>query len=157
MADTFLNAQSIYKNIVAKKGYLIMTTYEDIKDRARDRISKVPMYFAFNKKQLSEALEKMGNPDRKDLCRIPGGGIMLKKDVPILEEAVSESRKELGEFLATDEGLKSALVYELSNCEYCISEDPSDALDALDLSIEDERVRRVLREAVEEYMAGVIW
>lgn len=129
-------------------------TYTELKESNAKLINAVPIAFAFSKSQFEEAKEKLGCHDESKLCYVAGGGIMKKEEAHLLIEAYKAMDEATEAFMSTDEGMLSALIYELSNHEFCITRDADDTLAALGLSRDDERVKRLLPIAAREYLAN---
>lgn len=130
--------------------------YYELKDKHQKRINDLPMIFAFSSTQFDQKLAEKGWT-KEEIVGVNYGGYMRKADVHLLKDAMKANEQEREDFLATDEGLFDALKCELSNTEYCVNEDPTDALAAVGVSITDERVARLLLRAIESYMADVVW
>jgi hypothetical protein len=64
-----------------------------------------------------------------------------------------ESEREAA--LLDDGFLLDALVYQLSNHEFCYTNSSADALEAVGVSFDDERVARILKEAKAIYWANL--
>lgn len=118
------------------------------------RINDLPIHFSFGQANFEAKLAELG-VTVDDIDMLPAGGWVLKKDKDLYDRVTSECLQDIENFLADDDNLVNALEYELANHEYCITYDPSDTLAALDLDL-DERVKRLLTKAIENYMANVI-
>ena len=125
--------------------------YVELGAKRQKRINDLPMHFAFGQANFQTKLKELG-VTKDDIVAIGGGGFMLKSEHHLLDEAYKLNEKENEEFFATDEGLLSALSYELGNHEFVITRDPSDALRALGLSRKDDRVERLLQIAMKEQL-----
>ena len=131
--------------------------YRKFKERRQKSINELPMGFAFSNKQFVEMKEELGVKDNNELCSIGNGGFMKKTDVHLLEETMDKYDEEFKELMKDDEFLYSAFIYELANHEYCITFDPEDTLDELDLTFKDvinnKRLKRVFLKAEKEYLS----
>jgi hypothetical protein len=125
--------------------------WTELKDAGSKRINAFPIGFAFSQKQFEDVKIKLGVTDTNDLCRTIGGGIIRKTDLPALKELLAAIEKEREDWLKIDENLIDALRYELGNHEFCYTGDTSDALDAVGVSMNDDRVNDCLRLAVAQY------
>lgn len=138
-----------------------MESYMEMKERHQREISNFPMQFAFGKEQFEKAMKKLGlSPEDTDkVCSLYGAGdIMLKEDVPKYLELVRKQKKEIRDAIEEDETgdgfIYSMFSYELSNHEYGYTEDPTDALNAVPISIEEikknPRIFKAFQKACKE-------
>ena len=102
------------------------------------------MRFAFSQEQFQEMMKEWGLRPKKDLdkiARLPFGGFVQKKDVPLIRDTFSRHREELQAAIDADptgEGfIKEMFLCELENHEYSYTGTSEDALEALGLSYED--------------------
>lgn len=128
--------------------------YYELAAIQQKRIDDVPLHFAFGDADFKAELDKLG-VTVDDVVGIGGGGFMLKSEAHLLAEATKINMEEEKAFFEDDANMLDAMEYELANHEYCITYDADDALCALGLSRKDERVQRLLPEAVKLYMLGV--
>lgn len=79
---------------------------------------------------------------------------MKKEDAHLLKKANATIKKNMDEFLNTDEGLFSAFRYELNNHEFCVNEDYTDTLSSLGMKYEKLTARQlgILKKARDAYM-----
>jgi hypothetical protein len=124
-------------------------TYNELRNKQHEELRAFPLMFAFNTEQLNEGMEKLGlEPDQTDLiCRVCSGSYVKKSDSDALKALLDKQGTERDAALLDDAFMIDALRYELTNHEYCITYDPTDALDAVGVDIKDERVARCLKEA----------
>jgi hypothetical protein len=132
------------------KGIKNMKTYSQLNSEHQKRINDFPLGFAFSPKQFAEMLEKL-NCKQEDLLSLGCGGFLRKCDQKAYNELHTGIHKEMKEAMLDDNFLHSAIVYELGNHEYCITGDPEDTLRILGISLNDERVNRIFKNAVKEY------
>ena len=114
-------------------------------------------FFAFNKDQLDEGLKKL-NCKKSELASIGGGGFMLKTKIPEYMQAWEDFDNVEKQRLLNDDYLFEALVYELSNHEFCCNQDPEPTLSALGVDIEwiDANWKQdVFKRAKREYFANL--
>jgi len=125
--------------------------YLELKDRHMKDIDDFPMFFAFNKEQFAEGLEKLG-ATQGEVCSIPHGGIIRKTDAKAFCDMILRHSKETEEALKDDLFLIEAMAYELANHEYCITYDAEPALMAIGIAKDDvdERVLRCLNVAIRQ-------
>ena len=130
--------------------------YTELKEKISKEVNSFPMAFAFTNKQFEAGMTKLGviPHQTEKVLSIGGGGYILKTDSDAFKAMFDRHNKEMAEALTDDDFLVDAIAYELSNHEYCITGDPSDALDVLDLSLDDERVKQSFNKARQEYLAG---
>lgn len=132
-----------------------MNTYKEMKEKHQKEVNEFPMFFAFSKKNFEEGMKKLGlNPTDTDKIYKFGntGGFYCKKDAQKLHDMFAKQDKELKDAIASDDKfIEDMFNYELSNHEYVITCDFSDALSALGLTIEevnkDERLKQALDRA----------
>lgn len=68
--------------------------YINIVEKHRKEIEEFPIDYAFDEKQLKEALEKLGAKDVSECVTISGiGDIVLKKDAPRYIQMFKDQRK----------------------------------------------------------------
>lgn len=125
--------------------------YTELKQKHEKEFGDFPIVFAFSDNQLEEGLAKLG-VTISEVVGIPGGGIIRKTDKSKLVELLAKHDKEREKAKEDDEFLSEAIRYELGNHEYCITYDPTDTIEALDLNIEDPRIKKLFRQAVNQYL-----
>lgn len=96
--------------------------YLDLKKRHQQELEDFPIAYAFNDKQLQEALEKLG-ASKEDCVSVFGhGDIVRRKDIKALLEMLKRQDEELKQRLRDDvEFAEAAFRYEMDNHEYCIN------------------------------------
>jgi len=116
---------------------MTIETYQELKKRHSNEWSEFKyIFFAFSNEQLAEGLSKF-NATAKDIYSIGSGGFVLKSHRQELSDLMDKHVSELEQNKKDRKFLLESLVYELKNHEYCITYDITDALEALDLTIED--------------------
>lgn len=127
--------------------------YQQLKaEHAKELNEFEGIFFAFSNSQFAEGMEKVGLNEGsvKDILSLGSGGY-IKRDRKIAFNAMFLRHTEGMEALKKEEKLLvDALCYELRNHEYCITGDPSDALSALDLTVESVD-KKVLKKALKEH------
>lgn len=83
--------------------------YVELRDRQMKELNEFPIAYAFDEKQLQEALEKLG-ATKEECVTIFGHGDIVKKEV---QEAL----------LADKDFAVEAFLYEMDNHEYAINYD----------------------------------
>lgn len=126
-------------------------TYTELKARQSNEFSVFPIMFAFSDKQFSEGLEKLGAAVA-DICNVGSGGFVKKTDLDALEALMDRHTEEMRAAMQNDEFLIDALRYELSNHEFGLTHDPSEALAALELELDDDRKKRCFEIARNQYL-----
>ena len=96
--------------------------YLDLKKRHEKEFAAFPIAYAFNDKQLEEALTKLG-ATREECTTVFGHGDIVKRiDVKALLELLERHDAELKQKLADDpEFAYEAFLYEMNNHEYAIN------------------------------------
>ena len=137
-----------------------MITYYDLKmekqkiynNFANDNIYWI---FAFSQAGFNEELEKR-NLKKDELVSIGAGGFLKRDKVEEYKKVLKEVNNIWEEIKDNDELLKDAFMYELANHEFIITYDVSDTLEVFGLTIEevqkDERISRLLKEAINQYL-----
>ena len=134
--------------------------YRMLKARQQEEFNEFPMFFAFSHEQFSEGMRKLGlDPNDADKISAFGdtGGFFRKTDVPALKAMFERHHSEIKEAIKADKRgdgfIYDMFVYELANHEYCYTEDPSEALQALRLTPEDIENNPKMRRALKRAMA----
>jgi hypothetical protein len=123
------------------------------------------MFFAFNRKQFDEGMEKLGlKPNETDkIYSLKGtGGYYRKSDAKALYDMFDRHQQEKEAAIAADttgEGyIYQMFVYELANHEYCITYDLEPTLDACGLTLEEVQSNPALlaglKKAKTDYLAN---
>ncbi len=94
------------------------------------------MFFAFSNKQLEEGLLQV-KATIKEIVSIGAGGFVRKDKVQAFKDLFERHSQERKERLKDQKLLLDALVYELGNHEYGYTYDTTQALESLDLTVED--------------------
>lgn len=120
-----------------------MESYKEMKERQTNEIQMFPIAFAFGQKQLAKAMQKLGLTleDMDKVCSLYGAGdIMRKDDAPKYYALIKRHRKELKDAIAADatgEFMYGMFDYELSNYEFGYTQDPTNALEALGITLDE--------------------
>ena len=116
--------------------------YLDLKKKHQEEFKKFPIAYAFNEKQLEEALEKLGATKEECVTVFGHGDIVKREDAKRLIKMMEGHTKELHEKLKNDvEFAAAAFLYEMDNHEYAINwSADEDVLDSLSLTW--ERIRK---------------
>lgn len=139
-----------------------MSKYLELKNENQKRFddfSKEHIYwiFAFSDKEFERKL-KEHNLKKDEIVSIGHGGFIKKEHRELYLNKLNElnNNDPFKQIIHDDAEVKKAFIYELANHEYCITYNVDDALDALGITLEeiknDERLKRILKEAVNEYL-----
>lgn len=112
--------------------------YLDLQKKQRKAFEEFPIAYAFNEKQLEEALEKLGATKEECVSVFDHGDIVKRTDVKRLIAMLERQRDELIRRILDDEEFaEAAFLYEMDNHEYAINWDgDADVLDCFGLTIE---------------------
>lgn len=124
--------------------------YTEMKAIHRAEWDAFPIEFAFNTMQFEDGLKRLG-VTKEGIRSTAGAGFIRETDVDDYFGLCIRQRKERQAALKDDEFLLEAMEYELANHEYCVTQDPGPALDAVGVSLDDERVRNLYRIARAKY------
>jgi hypothetical protein len=109
--------------------------YLNLQKRHEQELAKFPIAYAFDKRQLEEALEKLGAEKSECVSVFGHGDIVKRTDVPALMAMLKRHVKELHEALQDKEFAEAAFLYEMDNHEYAINWDgDADVLACFNLS-----------------------
>ncbi len=128
--------------------------YSELKHKHQAEVDAFPLGFAFSDSQFAEMMAKWGlTPDDTDqIYHIGMGGYVRKSDADAMHEMFERHTAEHEAAMQDDEYLYSMFNYELANHEYCVTYDVTDALEALDLTLEEvnanPRMAAALKKAI---------
>ena len=116
--------------------------YLDLKKRHQKEFEDFPIAYAFNDKQLEEALEKLGATKDECVSVFGHGDIVKRENAKSLIALLDRQTKELHRALRDDhEFAEAAFLYEMDNHEYCLNwSADEDVFDCFQLSW--ERLRK---------------
>ena len=98
--------------------------YLEMRERHQRDVNNFPIAFAFNEKQLNEALEKLSVKSIDECCTVHNcGDIIRKRDFKAYKDMAINHAKELNEAMKDPEFAKSAFRYEMDIHEYAINWD----------------------------------
>ena len=96
--------------------------YLDFKKRQQKEFEDFPIAYAFNDKQLEEALKKLGATKEECVTVFGHGDIVKRENAKPLVKMFERHTKELREKLREDkEFAEAAFLYEMDNHEYAIN------------------------------------
>lgn len=131
-----------------------METYSELKQRHQQRMEDFKgIFFAFSEEQFKTGLADLRRETQdfeSKIVSIGHGGFVLKSKIKEFEEMLDTNERERKAFKANEKQLIDAIAYELANHEYGYTGDITDALEALDLTIESIPAE-VLTKAKKKY------
>lgn len=95
--------------------------YLKLQEKHRKEIEEFPIAYAFNEKQLEEALKKLGVKKEECVTLMGHGDIMKKADAPKFMKMLKRHTSEVHELLKNEKDAEEAFLYEMDNHEYCIN------------------------------------
>lgn len=96
--------------------------YLDLQARHQKEFEEFPIAYAFNDKQLEEALEKLGATKEECVTVFGHGDIVKRSDAKALIKLLGQHDKEMKQKLIDDaEFAYEAFLYEMDNHEYAIN------------------------------------
>lgn len=131
-----------------------MNKYRELKSKHQKEVDAFPFGFAFNQKQFDEMMSKWGlTPDDTDkIYKIGGGGYVRKTDADAMHEMFDRHEAERKAAMQDDEYLYQMFSYELGNHEYSYTQDLTDTLESLGLTMDeinaDPRMADALKRAI---------
>lgn len=131
--------------------------YLDLKKRHQQELEDFPIAYAFNDKQLREALEKLGATKEECVSVFGHGDIVKRENVDALFALLDNQREELLQRMRDDEDFaEAAFLYEMDNHEYAINwSGDEDVLDCFGIKFEQINrwgLQRAYRQARERHM-----
>lgn len=128
-------------------------SYTALKAKQQEEFNQFPFGFAFSKEQFTEMMQRFGlNPDDTDqIYSIGNGGYVKRTDSPRMHAMLDRQAAEHQAAIAADQDgtgyVLDMFLYEMQNHEYCITLDPDDTLEALNLTMEQVEGNSVLYKA----------
>ena len=112
--------------------------YLDLQKKQQEEMTVFPIAYAFNDKQLEEALVKLGATKDECVTYMGHGDIMKKSDAPAFTAMLKRHLAEIREAMKDEEFAVAAFVYEMYNHEYAINYDgDTDVLAAFAMDEDD--------------------
>lgn len=132
-------------------------TYKDMIRKHRRDFELLPIRYAFGSTQFYKMLRDW-NVSEEELVSVGCGGYMRKCDVKLFENVMKSHNEEFESLIEADKSgegfIEDMFEYELNNHEYSYTDDISDALHALGISVErlnsDKRLMRGLKIAMKK-------
>lgn len=97
--------------------------YLDLQKKQKEELAAFPIAYAFNNKQLEEALTKLGATKAECVTYMGHGDILKREDVPAFEAMLMHHAREMQEALKDEEFAVAAFLHEMYNHEYAINYD----------------------------------
>jgi hypothetical protein len=126
--------------------------YSELKQKHSVEINEFPMFFAFSNDQFEKGLAKF-NCVRADLTSISVGGFIKSVDAKKYVAMLKRFTDEDAAAMLNDDFLIGAFKYELANHEFGYTGDPTSTLEALDITLDDDRKVECFNAAKAQYMA----
>lgn len=102
-------------------------TYLNLLDKQREEMNNFPIAYAFNDKQLEEALEKLGAKKAECVTIFGHGDIVKKENAPKFIAMLKRHTREVKDLIVNDKDVaEAAFLYEMDNHEYAINYDGDD-------------------------------
>lgn len=96
--------------------------YLDLQKKHRKELEEFPIAYAFNDKQLEEALEKLEATKEECVTVIGHGDIMKRENAKLFLAMLKRQAQEVKDKLKNDpEFAEAAFLYEMDNHEYAIN------------------------------------
>lgn len=96
--------------------------YLELQKRHQKELEEFPIAYAFNDKQLEEALEKLGATKEECVTVFGHGDIVRREDAKSLVKMLERHTKEVKQKLKDDPDFaEAAFLYEMDNHEYAIN------------------------------------
>lgn len=97
--------------------------YLNLLKKHQEEVSNFPIAYAFNEKQLEDALDYLGATKDECVSVFGHGDIVKKKDAPRFVKMLKNHRQELKDALKDEAFAEGAFLYEMDNHEYAINWD----------------------------------
>ena len=137
-------------------------TYQELKQKHQEEFNAFPIHFAFGQEQIDAKLKELGLTHENYQDHVTGigaGGFILNKDKDAYIEMCCRHRKEVMECRAADKNgdgfLYDMFHSELVNHEYGYTTDPTDAIAALGLTIEEINKNPAMVTALDKAMKDI--
>lgn len=129
--------------------------YWDLRSRQQAEFDALPIGAAFSDEQFTQMMREWGlePTDTDKIYSLGYGAFYRREDAALIRETAERHANEMDAAMLDDDFMIDAIEFELGNHEYIITYDPSDALDDLGLSLDDERVRRLYSIARRRYLS----
>lgn len=97
-------------------------TYEEYRKQSQEEMNALPIFWAFNTKQLEEEMNKRGLSlkDTDKIYRFGNGGFYLRSDAKQIRDYFNKPDK-LSDLMKDYDFALDAILYEMNNHEYAIN------------------------------------
>jgi hypothetical protein len=96
--------------------------YLDLQKKHQKELEEFPIAYAFNEKQLEEALKKLGATREECVTVFNHGDIVRREDAKALVKLLEDQREEMLQRIKDDPIFaEAAFLYEMDNHEYAIN------------------------------------
>lgn len=129
--------------------------YWDLRSRQQAEFDALPIRAAFSDEQFTQMMREWGlePTDTDKIYSLGYGAFYRREDAALIRETAERHANEMDAAMLDDDFMVDAIEFELGNHEYIITYDSDDALDALGLSLDDERVMRLYKIALRKYLS----
>ena len=134
--------------------------YRELKTQQQKEVHEFPFFFAFNDNQFIDGMKRFGlTVDDTDKIYKFGntGGFYLRADSERLREMSDRHEQERNDAIAADKKgtgyIYQMFLEELANHEFTYTDDISDTLDALCITVEEINENPNLRRGLEKAIA----
>ena len=112
--------------------------YLDLQKKHQKELEEFPIAYAFNDKQLEEALEKLGATKEECVTVFGHGDIVKRENAKVFVKMLENQREEMLQRIKDDlDFAEAAFLYEMDNHEYAINwTGDDDVLDCFGLTFE---------------------
>ena len=126
------------------EGGIIINEYRKLKNKHQEEYNALPKFFAFSEEDFEKGMSTLGLM----------GMFYLKEDEPLFKETIQRFHDALQKAISEDETgdnfIYQMFYTELINHEYAFTEDPEDALTALNLTWEQIQADPRLKHGFEK-------
>ena len=139
-----------------------MNEYRKLKNKHQEEYNALPMFFAFSEESFEQGMLELGlqPTDTDKICQTEIGMFYRKEDEPLFIETIQRFNNELQKAISEDETgdnfIYQMFYTELINHEYAFTEDPEDALTALNLTWEQVQADPRLKHGFEKAFSKII-
>lgn len=135
-------------------------TYAELKAKQSKEMNNFPLGVAFTQQSFETMMNKWGlttsKEDLKKILSLGAGCYIRKSDEKEFDNLLAKQKKEKIDFISTDDGLKSALLYEFGNQECGYTWDFEDGIKAIGFNVKkflaNKQKAKVFEDAKQEYI-----
>lgn len=128
--------------------------YQELKEKQEKEFNNLPVFFAFNNKQFTVGMGKIGAVDTCEIYSIGGGGFIKKSDSGLLSSLLTKHCEEMEAAMGVQGFMVDAIEYELSNHEYCITYDSQTVEEILSIDMGNPVHAECFSIARKKYLRG---